>query len=327
MKKLTLLIVFVCSITNVVKSQTNDSPGIPNLKNQQSQQISSLQKTTDSLQIEVRHLVEDKKKKKVEDFVPWILTAIAIFISIMVYRRDVSFRNITFVTESNKMKATDPTIWAFYDAYKEDYTTDIIIASDTKFKINGSEVFEVNSKGKLAVEGAAIVSINGVASKEPLVDSELEIEVNDKIRLEGNITLALKDGAVIGFKGMESKKLEGKIRAYSYYQLNSFELVFNYNAIAGVSNTIWEDYMINSMIDSSFFYKIVDNESEGYLYNQEYRNKLKDFMLITRLCKNEERTTKEKQEIIASKDRLLLAFHRSQIKEDDCFSKMQKYMK
>lgn len=324
MRKLILVLVFITVF--IIKSECQLDSSIANARIEmlekessvQNQQIIDLKKTIDSLQIQINQSIDGKKK------FDWalVLTSITILISVMVYKREVSFRNVSFVTESNKMKIADPTLWAFYDTYKPDYNTDIVI-NQSAFQMNGIEEFDVKSNGKLKVSGSGKIAING-GPLYPFPDTDVTVQSNDKIKIEGNFALSLTEGASMSFKGIESKKLQGKIRAYCYFKLNSFELVFNYNQLTGASNTVWEDYMINSMIDSSSFYDIAKKESVGYLYNKKYREKLKDLIAIADLCKAKE--PNEINRIIESKNRLILAYRSGLIKESANFSSIQNYL-
>lgn len=311
-----ILLIFVFSVSFLVKGECQFDSIELNKK------FIYLQQQTDSLQAKVSHMAGEKRQITFATMMPWLLTCATIFISVMIYKRDVSYRNVSFVTESNKMKITDPTLWAFYDTYKQDYDFDILITQST-FQINGAEEFNVKSSGKLTINGIGTMFLNG-NQLDTSIQKTFAIKTNDKIKCDGNLVLSLSSDATISVKGIESKKIEGKVRAYCYFNLNSFELVFNNNQITGSSNVEWEDYMINSMIDSNSFYKIVKKESAGYLYTKKYREKLKDFIAIADICKSKK--SEEIFRIIESKSRILLAYKSGLIKEPYDYSGMKNYL-
>ncbi|MBN9297708.1 MAG: hypothetical protein J0I41_11880 [Filimonas sp.] len=332
MKKITFLIVVISSIVCLAQGQVNSKKNDPRIDSltkkldQQIQHITSLATEKDRLQLEVDHLLEDKKKFDYWGLIPWGFTVITIVLSILVYRRDVSFRNISFVTEANKMKASDPTLWGFYNSYSKDYISEIVAEQGSRITITGAEDFEAKKEGKLSLKGNGKY-IKGNNDPIDFSDSEIAIAAGEKIRIDGEdaVTVEIKEGALISFKGTESKKNKAKIRAYCYYKLNSFELIFNYNKLTVLPNKVWEDYMINSLIDSEIFYEIVKNESKGYLYNKKYRRKLEDFMGIADLC--EGKSKDDKQKIVDKKKSLIKKYRRGKVKKGDSMDVLEERRK
>lgn len=72
----------------------------------------------------------------------------------------------------------------------------------------------------------------------------------------------------------------GKLKAFCYYKLNNFDSVFLSTNRWSNNRKAWEAYMVHLIVESSLFKEIVTDASENYIYNIDYRKKLKKFLLL-----------------------------------------------
>jgi len=75
-------------------------------------------------------------------------------------------------------------------------------------------------------------------------------------------------------------ELEGKLNAFCYFHLNNFELVFLYPPSRRKAKKTWEDYMIHLIVSSTKFRDILTKESSGYVYNEEYQERMVKLLTV-----------------------------------------------
>ncbi len=220
-------------------------------------------------------------------FLPWFFSIIAIVFTILGYKREGSYKHLTFLTDKNKMMVTEPKLWAIYDVHRNTYTSNLTITGPCTLNINGEEELLFLNDGTISMspvsgllkfaEGNAVTQISN--------PGDFTVAKNNKYKLSGKATVQIPTGVGIEIKSQLDKEMEGKIRAFCYYTLNSFELVFRYNRGRNSRTKAWENYIIDILVRSSMFREIVESEVKGKIFDEGYQEKLKGFLVISCIIK------------------------------------------
>lgn len=75
--------------------------------------------------------------------------------------------------------------------------------------------------------------------------------------------------------------LDGQLEAFCYLHLNNFEFVFRYPPSNRTSKKTWRNYMIDLIVSSTRFKKILTKESKGYIYNKNYRKNMLKYLKLS----------------------------------------------
>lgn len=321
MKKINLLIIFI-SMLFFAYGNNNDSSDIQQqinfIKKEDSINKVATQNIKDSLIKVNDDIVYLKGKDRSFDWknaIPWVLSIAAFLISYLTYARESSFKNLAFLIDSNKMKIADPALWSFYDTHAARYKSKIEFSNCNGFEIDGEEEFDIEYNGCIDVNpysGSVIIKQD---EQEPITGTKkrsLNLSGLHHFKITGKAQISINPAAKVNIKSREDIRLHDKLLAYSYYKLNSFELVFKYSKGNRLQGEIWENYMIDLILRSSCFRKVVEEESKGYLYNDDYRKKLQGFLVLIKYI-NKMTEEKDKERIIKLKERILNAYDNGEI--------------
>jgi len=95
---------------------------------------------------------------------------------------------------------------------------------------------------------------------------------------------------------------KGKLRAFCYYKLNNFESVFLSTYKWSKTRKAWEAYMVHLIVESSLFKDVIEEASDNYIYNINYRKRLIKFIELAESLKKSYDTYKAAPNITAKKN-------------------------
>jgi len=75
-------------------------------------------------------------------------------------------------------------------------------------------------------------------------------------------------------EGMNAEELNASLDGFCYFHLNNFEMVFRHPSDEN-DKQVWENYMVNTMVESSRFRKIASRAIKMYIYNDKYQEIIK----------------------------------------------------
>jgi hypothetical protein len=110
----------------------------------------------------------------------------------------------------------------------------------------------------------------------------------DKMIMNDPVLWAIYDKHIATFIKAENSAitpelLDGKLKAFCYFHLNNFELVFLYPPLWFNSLRTWEDYLVHFIVSSTLFRLIVDKQCEGYVYNPRFIKWLKKVRALSEI--------------------------------------------
>ncbi|MFT3793090.1 hypothetical protein [Flavobacterium sp.] len=247
------------------------------------------------------------KEKESIDYTKWIsllINFVGLPLLFLNFRRTGRFKNFDFLSEVDKQLIATPQLWRIYDtkAVKLDSQPILNLDGHSKMSIKGIE--NILFKNEITVTGEADETVIK-SEKDFIIDGEKQkvfflkkgisviitpAQDNEQaLQIDGAVDLSNCTSLVI--EAPLDKEINDKVEAFCYYKLNNFESVFkNFGYFKqGPVFESWERYLIETLITSKPFRKVVGKALKRDYLSEEFSNRLEKYQKISEALKESHR--------------------------------------
>lgn len=219
----------------------------------------------------------------------WIVSAIVLYYIHEQLRLVIKNRNLGFSSEADKMLIDNPELWEFYDSHVGKFSKrdDNEFRTRSHFSFDTKEILEIADCHGVTVTSTEKVKVCFYIGRKKMFERKVHSITfvhHGRARIDTYGTTVLQRDTPFTLRqfSMESRQLEAKLDAFTYFMLNHFEVILLEKNQATYPG--WRRYMQYCMRKSERFRSklekiIEDDEDFRGLYGPRYIAELKKMKL------------------------------------------------
>lgn len=227
--------------------------------------------------------IDDKKDNG--SIWPVIISGISLLVAVLAFRytyfnynREGSYKRVNFAAEVNKLQLANPDLRAMYDDKKDGFLQHLLVEGDAIVQLTGSHHLTLEKDATVTFNGNGTIETGGV--KHPITDTTpltTPLKAGESFLLNGTLSFGMANNTIAQVR-MLTPDLEAKIRAFCFFLINNFEILFNNTKRSRRPEAkYWEAYFVDLMERSDRLCKQVDevlNHKEAQ-FSEDYLEKLR----------------------------------------------------